>query len=194
MRRSCYQILRFTSWRLPIHGFRPHAHTQASCQGAGIPLSSQTYACAKARERASKVPGRLKSHILCQPRCYCLYSGQLKEIEKELRQFRQSTQELLQTIPGVGPLTSAACISEIQDIARFKHSRQLIAFIGTRCHSHINGIEGFWSFAKHGLCQYHGVSRSNFHLYVKEMEYRYNHCHENLLKHLINLYFGYVST
>lgn len=74
-----------------------------------------------------------------------------------------------------------------------KHSRRF-AKAGRKYHSHINGIEGFWSFAKHGLYQYHGVSRSNFHLYLKEMEYRYNHRHENLLKNFINLYFGYVST
>ena len=60
--------------------------------------------------------------------------------------------------------------------------------------SHINGIEGFWSFAKHGLYQYRGVSRTNFPLYLKEMEYRFNHRKENLLKNLINLYFGYIYT
>lgn len=59
--------------------------------------------------------------------------------------------------------------------------------------NHINGIEGFWSFAKHGLYQYRGVSKTNFPLYLKEMEYRYNHRHENLLKNFIQLYFGYVS-
>jgi transposase len=61
-------------------------------------------------------------------------------------------------------------------------------------HSHINGIEGFWSFAKHGLYQYRGVSRANFHLYLKEMEYRFNHRKENLLKNFIYLYFGYICT
>ena len=55
---------------------------------------------------------------------------------------------------------------------------------------HINGIEGFWSFAKHGLYNYRGVSRSMFPLYLKEMEYRYNHRNDNLLNLLIRLYFG----
>lgn len=64
---------------------------------------------------------------------------------------------------------------------------------GKKYRSHINGIEGFWSFAKHGLYQYRGVSKSNFPLYLKEMEYRYNHRNENLLKSFIQLYFGYVS-
>lgn len=65
---------------------------------------------------------------------------------------------------------------------------------GKKYRSHINGIEGFWSFAKHGLYQYRGVSKSNFPLYLKEMEYRYNHRQENLLKSFVAIYFGYVST
>ena len=59
--------------------------------------------------------------------------------------------------------------------------------------NHINGIEGFWSFAKHKLYNYPGVSKSNFVLYLKEMEWRYNHRKENLLKQLLAVYFGYVS-
>src|SRR3989338_4542549 len=61
---------------------------------------------------------------------------------------------------------------------------------GRRRLVHINGIEGFWSFAKHGLYNYRGVSKSNFPLYLKEMEFRYNHRHESLLSLLIHLYFA----
>jgi len=60
--------------------------------------------------------------------------------------------------------------------------------------NHINGIEGFWSFAKHILYNYRGVSKYHFPLYLKEVEYRFNHRNENLLKLFINIYFGYVST
>jgi len=73
------------------------------------------------------------------------------------------------------------------------HSRTF-GWKGRGYHSHINGIEGFWSFAKHGLYQYRGVSKANFPLYLKEMEYRFNHRQENLLKNLVQIYFGYVST
>lgn len=59
--------------------------------------------------------------------------------------------------------------------------------------AHINGIEGFWSFTKHRLYNYRGVSRANFPLYLKEMEWRYNHRRENTLQILIHIYFGYVS-
>ena len=40
---------------------------------------------------------------------------------------------------------------------------------------YINGIEGFWSYAKGRLQKYHGVSKEKFPLYLKELEYRYNH-------------------
>lgn len=46
---------------------------------------------------------------------------------------------------------------------------------------HINGIEGFWSFAKHWLYQYRGVPKHLFHLYLKEIEWRFNHRHQNLV-------------
>ena len=72
---------------------------------------------------------------------------------------------------------------------RLNHSKSF-AYKGK---NHINGIEGFWSFAKHKLYNYHGVSKSNFVLYLKEMEWRYNHRKENLLKQLLEVYFGYVS-
>jgi transposase len=40
---------------------------------------------------------------------------------------------------------------------------------------YINGLEGFWSFAKQRLAKFHGVSPTNFPSYLKEMEWRYNH-------------------
>ncbi len=54
---------------------------------------------------------------------------------------------------------------------------------------HINGIEGFWSFAKHWLYQYRGIPNTYFPLYLKEVEWRFNHCNENLvilLRRLLN--------
>lgn len=45
---------------------------------------------------------------------------------------------------------------------------------------HINGIEGFWSYAKHWLYSYRGVPRKFFHLYLGEVSYRFNHRAESL--------------
>jgi len=53
-----------------------------------------------------------------------------------------------------------------------------------RGRSHINSIEGFWSYAKHWLYQYRGVHKLYFPLYLKEIEWRFNHRKENLIKKL----------
>ncbi len=47
---------------------------------------------------------------------------------------------------------------------------------------HINGIEGFWSYANHLLYHYRGVPKKYFHLYLKEIEWGFNHRNENLVK------------
>jgi len=49
---------------------------------------------------------------------------------------------------------------------------------------YVNGLEGFWSFAKERLIKFHGVSQAKFPLYLKEMEFRYNHRKENLFRML----------
>ena len=56
-------------------------------------------------------------------------------------------------------------------------------------HHHLNSIEGFWSYAKHWLYQYRGVYKQYFHLYLKEIEWRFNHRNDNLvvlLRKLLN--------
>ena len=70
------------------------------------------------------------------------------------------------------------------------HSRD---FVNKRTKNHFNGIEGFWSYAKHILYNYRGVSRYHFPMYLKEIEYRYNHRQENVCKLFLAIYFGYVS-
>jgi transposase len=45
---------------------------------------------------------------------------------------------------------------------------------------HINGIEGFWSYAKNWLYPYRGVPTKYFHLYLAEVCWRFNHCDEDL--------------
>lgn len=60
---------------------------------------------------------------------------------------------------------------------------------------HINGIEGFWSYAKERLRKYHGVSRRHFPLSLKEMEFRFNHRRDDLFAllgtHLMQVLFDY---
>jgi transposase len=47
---------------------------------------------------------------------------------------------------------------------------------------HINGLEGFWSYAKGKLFKHHGVSPEKFPLYLYEMQFRYNHRDEDLFE------------
>ena len=57
----------------------------------------------------------------------------------------------------------------------------------------INGLEGFWSYAKQRLAKFHGVSPRYFPLYLKEMEFRYNHRAQPLVDHLAQLVTKTVS-
>ena len=45
---------------------------------------------------------------------------------------------------------------------------------------YINGLEGFWSYAKERLIKHHGVSKEKFPLYLKEMEFRYNNRNDEI--------------
>ena len=56
-----------------------------------------------------------------------------------------------------------------------------------RGRDHINGIEGFWSYAKHWLYQYRGVPRTTFHLFWKEIAFRFNNRDENLVPFIMKL-------
>lgn len=70
------------------------------------------------------------------------------------------------------------------------HSKNMVDK-GTK--NHINGIEGFWSFAKRILYNYRGVSKYHFPMYLKEVKCRYNHRHENLFKLFLNIFFSYET-
>jgi len=54
-------------------------------------------------------------------------------------------------------------------------------------HNYINGLEGFWSFAKERFQKYHGINKNNYELYVKEMEFRYNHRNSNIFNELLKI-------
>ena len=59
---------------------------------------------------------------------------------------------------------------------------------------HINGMEGFWGFAKTNLAKYRGVSSAKFLLYLKEMEWRYNNRDRDLFDLLLQYMLGAVHT
>jgi transposase len=53
--------------------------------------------------------------------------------------------------------------------------------------THVNCIQGFWSFAKRRLQKFNGVSARTFNLHLKECEYRFNNRNKNLYRELLNL-------
>jgi len=59
---------------------------------------------------------------------------------------------------------------------------------------YINGIEGFWSFAKERLIKHHGISPRKFLQYIKEMEWRYNNRNKELYSLLVNYMLGARNT
>jgi transposase len=53
---------------------------------------------------------------------------------------------------------------------RINHSEQFVEAGKV----HINGIENFWNQAKRHLRRYNGIPKANFHLFLKECEWRFN--------------------
>jgi transposase len=51
----------------------------------------------------------------------------------------------------------------------------------------INGIESFWSFAKHRLQKFHGIAPHTFYSHLKECERRFNMRCSNLYAELLKL-------
>ena len=81
-----------------------------------------------------------------------ILSQKIKELNKQLKTFRKQEQKLLQTIPGVGPITAVSFIAEINDIKKFKQSKQLVAYIGldSRVHQSGTSIRGKGYISKRG--------------------------------------------
>ncbi|MDO5650931.1 MAG: IS1595 family transposase [Moraxella sp.] len=64
------------------------------------------------------------------------------------------------------------------DVSDFKHFRVNHSKEFTdkdNGQNHINGIENFWSQAKRILRKYNGIDKKNFHLFIKECEFRFNY-------------------
>jgi transposase-like protein len=52
---------------------------------------------------------------------------------------------------------------------------------------HINGIEGFWGYAKVRLVKFRGLSKNTFYLHLKECEFRFNYRNHDLYKMLLKI-------
>ncbi len=52
---------------------------------------------------------------------------------------------------------------------------------------HINGIEGFWGYAKVRLVKFRGLSKNTFYLHLKECEFRFNYRNDDLYEMLLKI-------
>lgn len=59
-----------------------------------------------------------------------------------------------------------------------------------RTRNHMNGLKSFWSYAKHVLYNHREISKYHFPMYLKDIEYRFNHRKQNLVKRFVKTYFG----
>lgn len=61
------------------------------------------------------------------------------------------------------------------DVSEFHHFRiNHSTHFSEEKTNHINGIENFWNQAKRVLRKYNGIPKQNFHLFLKECEFRFN--------------------
>lgn len=54
-------------------------------------------------------------------------------------------------------------------------------------HSHINGIESFWAYAKTRLVKFRGLQKHSFYFHLKECEFRFNHRQDDIYKILLKM-------
>ncbi len=55
---------------------------------------------------------------------------QIKQTEDEIGQLMASIQSVIETIPGIGPITGATILGEIGDIHKFSNPKKLVAYAG----------------------------------------------------------------
>lgn len=81
-----------------------------------------------------------------------ILSKKIAQLKDELCLYRSKERLLLQSIPGVGPLTAESFISEIGDINRFKKPEQLVAYAGLdpRVHQSGTSVNGKGYISKRG--------------------------------------------
>lgn len=82
------------------------------------------------------------------------------------------------------------CFKSYKSLKQYgKHHRINKQYAFAKGRNHINGMEGFWSYAKERFHKYHGINMKNYPLYLKEMEFRFNHRNEDIYALLVDIIF-----
>jgi transposase len=77
---------------------------------------------------------------------------EIEQFEAKLKTYRRTEQRLLESIPGIGPITAVSFISEINDINRFGSAKKLVAYIGldSRVYQSGTSVNGKGYISKRG--------------------------------------------
>jgi len=107
----------------------------------------------------------------------------VKDVSAEtlMRQIRENTQK--GCVYYTDNFRSYSSLSRYGKHNKIRHEKEF-----ARGKNHINGIEGFWSYAKRFLAKYNGVSPKNFYLYLKEIEWRFNNRKNKYLERILRKY------
>lgn len=73
------------------------------------------------------------------PQLHSTLQENIASMKKQFSTVSIATQSLLQSIPGIGKICSAALVAHIGDIQRFSTPQQLVAYIGLDCRVHTSG-------------------------------------------------------
>lgn len=108
----------------------------------------------KQRIYAHKIKEQAAGQKLCNPytKVIKVLSGEVNLLTIQMRNFERDTQKLLQSIPGIGPITAASLVAYVQNIQRFDSPEKLTAYVGLDCRVHQSGtsIHGKGFITKRG--------------------------------------------
>jgi transposase len=107
-----------------------HVRSVVKTNGERLPSCSTDYFVQRC---AAHVPEDLQASLACILESITQVSDKIHELDAEIdRMCREEYPEtqLLQQVPGVGPITALAFVLTLEDPAHFKKSRQVGAFLG----------------------------------------------------------------
>lgn len=92
-------------------------------------------------EQTIRLPAMLMQELIEHHEYYLMLNERIARQDEKLKKLvdRNSNAQLLMSIPGVGTLTAAQCLSDIPNVSEFKNGRHLAAWLGLVPHQYSTG-------------------------------------------------------
>lgn len=91
------------------------------------------------RESLEGAPPRLKAAVEYFVSLWELLNATIRDLEKQIKEESGAEEELLKSIPGIGPIIAKTIVAEIADIHRFKSGIRLVSYVGLNPSEHSSG-------------------------------------------------------